>query len=380
VHVTIAPQAGEIPTLGPDPTCSNLHSMDSQIPRTEVLQGGLQIEVGDNKVENGFVKLARSIAAKVLPKKNKCDDRRRELEKDAKPLFMKKELADYIQFLSTFLGRLDEPGMQGKLAAFEISELEAKIGEAKKVGEPGNKIANGPSVLWKCCDFFGCACLFTKMFPKEDEFKIAKKDLEKFATSLVAKTEMTGFYYPLWSSSDGKLRPFPHKTIFQQLFALFESDDGDDRAFWRRAMFWPKTIYGNDASGWVLRKSNCKWAFVPNLGKDVDPTFMSDSLKNPPTSGWKPTPSVISTDMISVFSPLGWFLSAVYSCLCAWTSTSNAPSTGVPKREEANEFDMQNPGVPCAELNERQLQRAASEVELAERPSRWSALSLESSD
>lgn len=72
------------------------------------------------------------------------------------------------------------------------------------------------------------------------------------------------------------LQPFPHTNIFEQVRQLV-TGDCDKIPF-----FWTKTVYANDTTGWILRKTNAGWEILRDL--DSSAAFVADvDTADPPT-------------------------------------------------------------------------------------------------
>ena len=144
--------------------------------------------------------------------------------------------------------------------------------------------------------------------PTLRELKKKLKKLEKVAKPLVEKVSVAGFYYPFTED----MRPFPEKTIFNQLVDLLcsgivegASGGSDERSLWRRALFWRKTVFVNDRSGWILRQHSQGWEFVPRASWESEPEFFVEAanMTLPPKSGWLHVLSG-TTGSLAVFAPL----------------------------------------------------------------------------
>ena len=72
------------------------------------------------------------------------------------------------------------------------------------------------------------------------------------------------------------------------------------------SLFWDVTVYVNDKSGWVLRRTSLGWEIAPNWSADAK-YIVKDATPYPPKSGWEtvePASSMVNISSISV--PLRW--------------------------------------------------------------------------
>ena len=72
------------------------------------------------------------------------------------------------------------------------------------------------------------------------------------------------------------------------------------------SLFWDVTVYVNDTSGWVLRRTSLGWEIAPNLSADAK--FVAKGANPyPPKSGWvtvEPASSMV--DVSSATAPFRW--------------------------------------------------------------------------
>ena len=106
----------------------------------------------------------------------------------------------------------------------------------------------------------------------------------------MAKISPAGLYFPI----DADLKPFPQKSLFQQIRDLsFGSASG------KCAIWWDKRLYANDASGWIIRRTDNGWEMVPCVAWCGRPMFFAIGLSSyPPASGWRPWEASSKAEMM----------------------------------------------------------------------------------
>ena len=123
-----------------------------------------------------------------------------------------------------------------------------------------------------------------------NDLKTVLKELKKEVTLSMAKISPAGLYFPI----DADLKPFPQKSLFQQIRDLsFGSASG------KCAIWWDKRLYANDASGWIIRRTDNGWEMVPCVAWCGRPTFFAVGLSSyPPASGWRPWEASSKAEMM----------------------------------------------------------------------------------
>jgi len=178
-----------------------------------------------------------------------------------------------------------------------------------------------------------------------EDVAMKQKKLEKLEDSLKSKVSVEGFFYPLGPD----LRLFPEKSIFQQFIELLSGkgrleSENDKRPCWKRVLFWQKTAYANDVSGWVLRETAEGWELAANVLESPD--FIVGVERGlltgcpPPKSGWTIVASGLAAELI-VTAPLSWKRASSAKILSAHElieARSNARSSGVNEWTCKNEF------------------------------------------
>jgi hypothetical protein len=72
------------------------------------------------------------------------------------------------------------------------------------------------------------------------------------------------------------------------------------------SLFWDVTVYVNDTSGWVLRRTSLGWEIAPNLSSEAK-YVAKGATTYPPKSGWETVESASSiVNISSVSVPLRW--------------------------------------------------------------------------
>jgi hypothetical protein len=71
-----------------------------------------------------------------------------------------------------------------------------------------------------------------------------------------------------------------------------------------RSLFWDVTVYVNDTSGWVLRRTSLGWEIAPNLSSEAQ-YVAKGATTYPPKSGWETVESA-SSNISSVSVPFRW--------------------------------------------------------------------------
>jgi hypothetical protein len=72
-----------------------------------------------------------------------------------------------------------------------------------------------------------------------------------------------------------------------------------------RSLFWDVTVYVNDTSGWVLRRTSLGWEIAPNLSSEAK--FVAKGATTyPPKSGWETVEPSSMVNISSVNLPLRW--------------------------------------------------------------------------
>jgi len=71
------------------------------------------------------------------------------------------------------------------------------------------------------------------------------------------------------------------------------------------SLFWDVTVYVNDTSGWVLRRTSLGWEIAPNMSADAKFVAKSDTPL-PPKSGWESVEASSMVNISSINVPLRW--------------------------------------------------------------------------
>ena len=191
----------------------------------------------------------------------------RDLDADHKCVKARGDLGECIRQSRDFLEFLENAAVKDKISSRVKSELERCLSCTKILVDSNTDSSS-------------------------NDLKTALKALKKVVTISMAKISPAGLYFPI----DADLKPFPQKSMFQQICdLLFESGSDDSKC----TIWWDKRMYANDTSGWIIRRSENGWEMVPCVAWRGCPTFFVEGLSaHPPASGWKPWESSSTSEMM----------------------------------------------------------------------------------